>query len=286
MRDLATAAADAARHLERSGWARDTAARDAALLARHALGWTAEAWLTRQREHASDAFHQAFDALITRRSLGEPIAYLTGEREFYGRPFHVTQAVLIPRPETELVVEAALDRLPDGQAPLVVDVGTGSGCLAITIALERAQTRVIATDISQRALDVARANAARLGADRVEFRRASLLEGIVRADLIVSNPPYVAERDRASLAREVAAFEPSEALFGGDDGFEIIRQLLPAAARTLTEGGALVMEIGAGQAGQIAELFDDVPALKVVEIRRDLQQIPRCVIAERRSVGA
>lgn len=284
MRDLAAAAADAARRLERSGLTRDTAARDAALLARHALGWSAEAWLTRQREEATDSFQQSFDALVARRSHEEPIAYLTGEREFFGRPFLVTPSVLIPRPETELVVEAALERLPEtGGTPLVVDAGTGSGCLAITIALERPRARVIATDISERALDVARANAARLGAGRVEFRHASLLEGVDRADLIVANPPYVAGRDRASLPREVAAFEPHEALFGGQDGFEVIGRLLPAAARVLAARGWLVMEIGAGQADDVAQLFERIPTLRLVEIRRDLQRIPRSVIAERRS---
>ena len=283
MRDLASAAAHGARTLERAGATRDSATRDASLLARHALGWSAETWLTRYREPATDTFQQSFDALIARRSEGEPIAYLTGEREFFGRPFRVTPAVLIPRPETELIVEAALERISTGGAPTIVDVGTGSGCLAITLALERPHARIIATDVSARALDVARANAEALGAvGRVDFRQVSLLDGIDHADLVVSNPPYVAERDRASLPREVAAFEPQEALFGGADGLEIIRRFLPEVSRVLVPGGWLVMEIGAGQADAITQLMNGVSTLALLEIRRDLQQIPRSVVARRR----
>src|SRR4029079_1586856 len=171
-------------------------------------------------------------------------------------------------------------RFPDtGAAPVIVDVGTGSGCLAITLALERPRAGVIATDISKDALEMARANSEALGADgRIDFRQTSLLDGVERADLVISNPPYVAERDRPSLPRDVEAFEPATALFGGDDGLDVIRRLLPEVSRVLRPGGTLAMEIGAAQADAITRLVEQIPALTLLEIRRDLQQIPRCVV--------
>jgi release factor glutamine methyltransferase len=270
------------------------ASRDASLLARWALGWTLENWLTRKRDRADPAFIDRFQKLIARRAAGEPIAYLTGEREFYGRRFEVTPAVLIPRPETELVVEEALRLLtsfagagssrPDSpQSPQIADIGTGSGCLAITLALERPDARVIATDISAAALAVARQNAARLGAGgRITFIEGSLLDGAVGPfDVIVSNPPYVAEADRASLPREVVEHEPGTALFGGSDGLDVIRALLPAAAAALKPRGWLVIEIGQGQSEAVHSLIDHVDGLTHRHTREDLQGIPRVVVARR-----
>jgi release factor glutamine methyltransferase len=260
--------------------------RDAALLARHALGWNLTRWLADRDDEAPPGFARGLDALIRRRASREPVAYITGVREFYGRPFRVTPAVLIPRQETELVVEEALAVLAayvrPGARPLVADVGTGSGCLAVSLALEHPDARIVATDISADALEVARGNASALGAaDRILFRAGPLLAGLDEApDLIVSNPPYVPEADRPTLAPEVRDFEPDAALFSGLDGLDTIRALVPAASRALAPGGTLVMEFGAGQAPAVTRLVAEA-GLRLDRIRLDLQRIPRVVIASR-----
>lgn len=242
-----------------AGWQLEDARRDVAVLARHLLGWDAAAWLTGQRDPVSDAVAHELDRLVARRARGEPVAYLTGDREFYGRPFRVSPAVLIPRPETELLVEralAAIDARRDGTIS-VVDVGTGSGCIAVTIALERPAAQVLATDVSRDALEVARANAARLGAvQRVRFTHDTLTGPADAVDVIVSNPPYIAERDREFVMRDVRDFEPSGALFAGIDGLDVIRKLINRAAVALRPGGSLLMEIGAGQAAAVLELME------------------------------
>lgn len=242
-----------------AGWQLEDARRDVAVLARHLLGWDAAAWLTGQRDPVSDAVAHELDRLVARRARGEPVAYLTGDREFYGRPFRVSPAVLIPRPETEMLVEralAAIDARRDGTIS-VVDVGTGSGCIAVTIALERPAAQVLATDVSRDALEVARANAARLGAvQRVRFTHDTLTGPADAVDVIVSNPPYIAERDREFVMRDVRDFEPSGALFAGIDGLDVIRKLINRAAVALRPGGSLLMEIGAGQAAAVLELME------------------------------
>ena len=276
----------AAEQLAGAGLQPEEARRDATLLARAVLGWDTAAWIVRQTEAASARFDRALSGFIDRRARREPVAYIVGEREFYGRPFRVTPAVLIPRPETELLVEETLAALGERapHAPLVVDVGTGSGCIAIAIALEQAAARVVATDISDAALAVARDNAARLGASaRIEFRLGSLLAGLTSSpDLIVSNPPYVGEPDRASLPADVRDFEPAVALFAGLDGLDVIRELIGAAARVLRPGGKLLLEIGADQARAVTRLIAHTPALTLSPVRRDLQGLPRVVVAERR----
>jgi release factor glutamine methyltransferase len=242
-----------------AGWQLEDARRDVAVLARHLLGWDAAAWLTGQRDPVSDAVAHELDRLVARRARGEPVAYLTGDREFYGRPFRVSPAVLIPRPETEMLVEralAAIDARRDGNIS-VVDVGTGSGCIAVTLALERPAAQVLATDVSRDALEVARANAARLGAvQRVRFTHDTLTGPADAVDVIVSNPPYIAERDREFVMRDVRDFEPSGALFAGIDGLDVIRKLINRAAVALRPGGSLLMEIGAGQAAAVLELME------------------------------
>ena len=291
---IADCAAAAARVLTDAGVAEPDARADIGVLARHRLGWTGADWVARSRDQAADGFFDTLLALARRRSTGEPVAYITGVREFYGRPFGVSPAVLIPRPETELLITEALAhaqvthraqlrgcsgaepaRGPVG--PVIADVGTGSGCLAVTLALEIPGARIVATDVSPDALEVARANARALGAGRVEFVAASLLPP-GRFDLIVSNPPYVAERDRASLPPDVRDFEPASALFAGEDGLGVIRGLVPAAAPALLRGGRLVMEIGAGQADEVAQIVRDA-RLELEGVRPDLQGIPRVVIA-------
>ena len=216
------------------------------------------------------------------------MAYLFGGQEFYGRMFEVTSGVLIPRPETEIIVEATLQRFPDDRAVLhIADIGTGSGCLAITLANERPAARVLATDVSKAALLVARQNANRHGVeDRIVFALSDLLAGASLAtsnlfDLIVSNPPYVPDADRATLQPEVRNYEPAEALFAGPDGLDVIRRLIPAAAGRLKTGGSLIFEIGVGQDAAVGELISAVPGLRMVGLRNDLQGIPRTVVAER-----
>ncbi|MFI5177239.1 MAG: peptide chain release factor N(5)-glutamine methyltransferase [Vicinamibacterales bacterium] len=279
------------RRLVAAGRPEDDSRRDAVVLARWRLGWTAAQWLARASNEAPAGFEADLAPFIDRRARGEPVAYITGEREFFGRAFRVTPDVLIPRPETELVVEDALARLEssgtgaaDRARPVIVDVGTGSGCLAVTLALERPAARVVATDISDAALDVARDNARRLGAERIEFRPGSLLAGVgTPVDLIVSNPPYVATADRASLPVDVVSYEPASALFGGDDGLDVMRGLVPTAAAALRPGGWLVMEIGLGQAVAVERLLEAGGGWTSIRIRPDLQQIPRVVAARKRA---
>jgi release factor glutamine methyltransferase len=287
---ILTAVSVAAGRLESAGIPGDDSRREAALLARFVLGWDAAAWLTHQREPAPSGFQESFDRLIARRVSREPIAYLTGEREFYGRPFFVTPSVLVPRPETEFVIDAAVGlaraRQTGGSGRrseiVIVDIGTGSGCIAITLALELPQARVIATDSSAEALRVAEENARRHGvADRVEFRHGPFLAGYADpVDVVVSNPPYVPESDRASLAPEVARFEPAAALFAGQDGLDVIRALVPRAAAALRPGGALVMEIGFGQARDVQRVVEKA-RLTEARLVPDLQGIPRVIAALR-----
>ncbi len=288
MRDVAAAVARGRRILESAGLAAEDARRDAALLARWVLGWDAATWLLRSRETAPPGFLDRFFPLIERRTRHEPIAYIVGEREFFGRAFLVSRDVLIPRPETEFVIEealAVLDKAADRafQPPAIVDVGTGSGCLAVTLALERPDARVIATDISEPALVIATRNARRLGAaDRVIFLHGAFLaQAAGPFDLIVANPPYVSDEDRDCLPIEVERFEPPEALFAGRDGLRAIRALLPLASAALATDGRLIMEIGQGQLAAVHSLIDQTPGLTLDHFRSDLQGIPRVVVARR-----
>ena len=268
--------------LEAAGIDGDTSRRDAALLARWVLGWDTADWLARTREAPPAGFEAQFSLVIGRRAAREPVAYLTSQREFYGRTFRVNRHVLVPRPETELVVEEALGFLAARTNPRVADVGTGSGCLAVTIALECPGARVLATDSSEAALVIARENATLHGvAERLDWLHTDLLGDETDAfDLIVANLPYVPEDDRESLPPEVSRYEPASALFGGPDGLDVIRRLLPAAAARLSPGSRVVFEIGAGQADAVRASIAAVPGLTLVHIREDLQAIPRVVVAE------
>ena len=280
---IARAVSAAAGTLAAAGAPPDDARHDAALLARWVLRWSQTDWLTRQGDAPPADFAERLGAAIDRRARHEPVAYIVGRQEFWGLSFDVTPAVLIPRPETELIVEAASAVLHDVASPRVADVGTGSGCLAITIALESPTAQVLAIEVSEAALAVARDNARALGASRVDFWRGAFLPGLIPPlDLVVANPPYVAERDRAALPAEVRDFEPPQALFGGPDGLLVIRALVPAAAAALAPGGWLVMEIGAGQSDDVARLVEETGALRLHHIRPDLQGIPRVVVARRK----
>jgi len=221
----------------------------------------------------------AFRELVKRRADGEPTAWLVGKREFWGRPFRVTPDVLVPRPETELLVEAALATLPDGGSAL--DLCTGSGAIGISLALERPGARVAATDLSSAALAVARENATALGAtiELLEGNLFAALPAARRFDLIVSNPPYVPEAEYRALEANVRDYEPRLALHGGDDGLEAYVRLVPAAATHLRPGGVLAVEVGAGQAAEVRALFAAAGAFDPARERADLAGIARVVFA-------
>ncbi|HXX18171.1 MAG TPA: peptide chain release factor N(5)-glutamine methyltransferase [Candidatus Acidoferrum sp.] len=268
----------------------------AELLLIHALGCD-RAWLYTHSDDSLDrAAAEKYFALIARRAAGEPTQYLTGKQEFWGLEFEVTPAVLIPRPETEHVVEVALERLgargikidmrTGAPSPClrIADVGTGSGCLAVTLAHELSQAEIIATDISAAALEVARRNAVRHGvADRIHFVQTNLLEGLspLLLDMIVSNPPYIARGDASALQREVREHEPETALFGGPTGVEIYQRLIEQAGALLAPRGILVLELGYNLAGPVRKMFHVQPLWVNVSITNDLAGIPRVLGAER-----
>ena len=210
------------------------------------------------------------------RMQGKPLQYITKAQEFYGRAFLVTPEVLIPRPETELLIEIVLKRRSDARA--IVDVGAGSGAIAITLSLELG-VPVIATDISRAALDIAAANAASLKA-AVQFVRADLIETFVdnSLDVVVSNPPYVPIVDRKTMQKEVRDWEPHIALFAGVSGLDIYRQLIPEALRVLKPGGLLALELGFGQADAVAALLKNWHNM---DINRDLAGILRVISCEK-----
>jgi len=275
--------------LVRAGVSAREADLDARLLARHVLGWDTARLLTGLRDAPPPGFAAPFDAAVTRRERHEPIAYITGVREFWGLPFDVSADVLVPRPETELIVEEAVTALRESGVwaspgrPIIVDVGTGSGCLAVALARECPSARVVATDISAAALRVARRNALRFEtAARTRFVRTHLLSGLgAAADLIVSNPPYVPTADAATLPPDVRTHEPPVALFAGPDGLSLIRELLDQAADHLRPGGWLIFEFGFGQADAVQELISARGRCTITRIRSDLQGIPRTAVVRR-----
>lgn len=266
-----------------AGISANLAALDAEVLARRILGWDRARFLADRNEKASSVFLLNYEHLVARRERREPVPYILGTREFWGLDFEVGPDVLIPRPESELIIEEALERIEKDSRPLIVDVGTGSGCLAIALAREVPGARVIATDVSPKALAVARRNAARHGVrDRVTFVETSFLDGLEEpADLIVSNPPYVPSAAAPGLTPEVRDYEPAVAVFGGEDGLDGLRSVLEEAAAKLASGGWLIMEFGYGQDEMVAVLVKSMPALSLVTIRNDLQDIPRTAIIRR-----
>jgi release factor glutamine methyltransferase len=227
---------------------------------------------------------ERFENAVARRAAGEPAQYITGIQDFYGRVFRVTPEVLIPRPETELLVAAALQVM--GDRAVICDVGTGSGCIAITLLCERSDARAVAVDVSEAALEVARQNAREHSVEnRVEFVLSDCFSALdvlaAQFDAIISNPPYVSANMLSGLQREVRDHEPLVALSPGDDGLSVIRRLLKDSPRFLRENGYLLMEIGFDQGETVQQLVDrNVWTLK--EIRPDLQGIPRIVILQKR----
>jgi release factor glutamine methyltransferase len=266
-----------------AGISANLATLDAEVLARQVLGWDRARFLTDRNEKATSVFLLQYEPLVARRERREPVSYILGRREFWGLPFEVGPDVLIPRQETEFIVEEAIALTGKDSRPRIVDVGTGSGCIGISLAREIPGARIIATDVSRHALDVARRNAARHGvSDRMTFVETSFLEGIEQGvDLIVSNPPYVPSVSEPGLTPEVRDYEPSVALFGGTDGLDGLRSVLEGAAEKLAPGGWLVMEFGCGQDDCVTELVSGVGGLDLVKIRHDLQDIPRTVICRR-----
>jgi len=254
-RVLHAAAADASAATADEAWA--DARRDAERLLQHALG-VERAWLFAHDDEMPDTERAAaFNRLVARRASGEPSAYLTGRREFHSLDLAVTRDVLIPRAETELLVEIALDRLPDDEVVHVADLGTGSGAIALALARARPHARVLATDTSEAALTVARANANALGIRNVAFARGSWCAPLAERgfQLIVSNPPYIAAAD-PHLARGDLRFEPPSALASGADGLDAIRTIVREARRHLKAQGWLLFEHGHDQGHAARELLE------------------------------
>lgn len=256
---------------------------DAEALLLHIAGKNKAWMLAHGDEELSQEDTARFDALIARRLRGEPLQYITGETEFYGLPFRVTPAVLIPRPETEHLVEKVLALAAALPHPRIVDVGAGSGAIAVALAHHLPQAEVTAVDLSEAALAIARENAAINNvSNRVRFLLGDLLAPVAseRFDLIVSNPPYVPESDRASLSVEVRDHEPALALFAGNDGLAVYRRLIPTAFAALLPGGFIALEIGAGQSAAIRELLA-AAGFRQIGFTPDLQSIPRVACAHR-----
>jgi len=248
------------------------------VLARHALGWDRARLVADGRGPAPDGFAETFGALVGRRARREPVAMITGSKEFWGLEFEVSPAVLIPRPETELVVEAVCARRSDRGRPWQgVDVGTGSGCLAVALATEFPRAGIVAIDISGAALDVAARNAARHGvADRIRFLRSDLLDAVAhRADVIVANPPYVPAG--VGLSPDIMRFEPAVALYSGDQGLNALDRLIRSARGHLVDGGLFVVEFGFGQDEQV-EVLARESGWSGIEFIADLQSIPRVAV--------
>lgn len=225
-----------------------------------------------------DQERNAIRPLVARRRDREPVAYILGHRDFWGRRFEVTPDVLIPRPDTETLVEHALKCIPEDAGCRVLDVGTGSGAIAVTIAAERPLARVTATDISDAALKVASQNAETLAvASRIRFERADLLCGDERYDIIVSNPPYIAQAEIAGLQPEVREHEPLSALEAGEDGLDVVRALLAAGVTATDAGAQMLIEVGIGQAPSVVALASEHSEWESVAVHLDLNRIERVV---------
>jgi len=283
---LGEALATARTRLERVGIQPAEARLDVDFYARTILGWDRARFLTSQTQPVPDALEPRFSEWIERREHHEPSAYIVGEREFWGLTLRVTPAVLIPRPETEFIVEEAL-RLVRAEPPAaslrMADIGTGSGCIAVALAHELPQARLVATDVSADALVIASENASRHGvANRIDIVQTSYLDGVDGVfDVIAANPPYVREGDKPALARDVR-HEPDVALFGGPTGLRHIDAVLDSAVEKMRPGGWFVMEFGFGQEDQVRELVDARPELRLDHVRADLQGLPRTAIMQRR----
>jgi release factor glutamine methyltransferase len=277
---IAAAILEATQILRRAGV--PEARREAASLLTHTITKDRTFLVTHAEELLDVNELETFREYVARRAAGEPLQYITGRQYFYGLEFEVTRDVLIPRPETELLVEAALDLIGNAEArSLVCDVGTGSGCIAIALLHNRPGVRAVAVDVSEAALRVAARNAERHSVnERIHFTVsdcfAALEKNSFLFDLVVSNPPYVGGKDLFGLQREVREHEPRVALTPGDDGLSIIRRLLSEAPAFLVDGGYLLLEIGFDQRAAVERLID-ASVWKVIDMRQDLQGIPRTI---------
>jgi release factor glutamine methyltransferase len=255
--------------------------RDADLLLAHVLGCDQTALLTHPERLLSTAEWQQFDRLVERRLISEPMQYLTGEQEFFGLSFEVSPAVLIPRPETEHLVEAVLERFGREEEIRIIDVGTGSGAIAVSLAHAMPRSRVTAVELLPAALDVARRNAERHGViDRLILLPSDLLAEVDGTDFdaVVANPPYIATAE--VLEPQVAKYEPHSALYAGPTGLEVYERLIPQATRVLKPGGWLMVEIGYGQSSALRNLMHGWTGVTLVN---DLQGIPRVVLGQKQS---
>lgn len=250
----------------------------------HALGVDRTFAIAHQEYQLNDKQLQKFRQLVGRRAAREPLQYITGHQEFFKLKFEVKPGVLIPRPETELVVEAALDFVNRDRSLAILEVGTGSGCIVVSLLHELKKSRAVATDISRDALKVAERNARRHNvSDRLTLLQADGLSAFPERgtfSLIVSNPPYVPEGDIESLQREVREHEPLSALVSGRDGLNHIRALLRHAPPLLHQNGYLVFEIGFGQHDAVEQLVDHA-IWRLIEVRKDLQSIPRTFVLQK-----
>jgi release factor glutamine methyltransferase len=267
---------------------RATATRDAELLLLHILQIPRTTLIAHPGRELSATQRTAYEDSIARRLHHEPVQYITGQQEFYGLTLKVAPAVLIPRPETEHLVEAVLKLLPADQPLKIADIGTGSGAIAIALAIHLPQATITALDVSAEALAIATANAREHKvADRISFLQSDLLSALDRGaeafDAIVSNPPYVAETDRDTLHPQVRDHEPATALFAGETGLDIYRRLIPQAHTALRPNGLLALEIGHDQQNAVAALLQKWHNLSFVN---DLQRIPRVALAQRPATPA
>jgi release factor glutamine methyltransferase len=274
---------EAAAELDRGGV--PEARREAGSLLSFILGKDRTFLITHAEDEADEDSVIRFREFVERRAAGEPLQYIVGVQDFYGREFRVTPDVLIPRPETELLVEAVLQIVGEaGAAPLICDVGTGSGCIAVTLLCELVNARAVLIDKWPAALEIARLNARNLSvADRALFVESDCfnsLDSTHQFDLIVSNPPYVAEKALKGLQREVRDHEPVVALSPGEDGLSVIRRLIDDGPFFIKPNGHMLMEIGFDQ-GEVVERLIDGSAWSLREIRPDLQGIPRIVVLQK-----
>jgi release factor glutamine methyltransferase len=264
----------------------ETAALDAETLLRHVLRWDRARVIASFREPLAAGVARRFDELVRDRATRRPLQYVIGRQAFWRHDFEVTPDVLIPRPETELLVEAALAGLKDVASPVVVDVGTGSGCIAVSIAADRPDARVIGVDLSPAALAVARRNADAAGVGgRLEWREGDLLSPVAdlrgRIHLVAANPPYADPSEQAGLPPEVRDHEPMLAVVAPGDRCSVYRRLVPASRDVLAPGGGLLLEVGFGMADAVASLCADA-GFTIERIIPDLQSIPRTIVARRR----
>ena len=259
---------------------------DAQTLLAHALGCDRTYLIINYREELAAEPAAKFGELIERRSAGEPHQYITGHQEFFGLDFEVTPDVLIPRPETEIIVEETIRLAHDLEieSPVIIDVGTGSGCIAVALARELSQSRVIAIDVSIAALMVASQNAKRHDlSDRISFLAADLLSALAKtpiADFLVSNPPYVAQAEMTGLQREVRDWEPALALTDFDDGLSFYRRLMNDAVSRVKSGGYLLCEMGFSQSVEVMAMIDRQYWIEQ-RLLDDLQGIPRTLLLRR-----